>query len=187
MVKDFRLVAIGSVFVGKTCLIKSLQEQPFDSNERPTQSPGFVSYHVDVDDSQAFLTIWDTAGEEQFGPIGPLYYRDTAAALVVFAVDDEKSYQDLPGWVQAFQQVAGSEAIVMIIANKMDLFPESPPVVTEAELWAQSNGYLFQTTSAKTGLRVQDMIRDVAAALLKQPIVEEEKPRLEPETSWHCC
>jgi small GTP-binding protein len=187
MSREFRLVMVGSVFVGKTSIFKSIQQQPFNSEESPTQSAGYVHHFEDVGDVRAFFTIWDTSGEERFNSVTPVYYRNSAAAMVVFAVDDGKSYDDLPGWIQAFQDSAGTEAIVMIIANKLDLFDDPPPVVAEAMLFAQENGYLFAPTSAKTGMGIRDMIEGLGKALVQSGQPSRENIGPTPAESWQCC
>ena len=34
------------------------------------------------------LELWDTAGQEQFAPMAPLYYRRAQAAIVVYDITD---------------------------------------------------------------------------------------------------
>lgn len=38
------------------------------------------------------LTIWDTAGQEKYHALGPIYYRDSHGALLVYDVTDEDSF-----------------------------------------------------------------------------------------------
>mmetsp|Transcript_6919 Transcript_6919/g.20042 ORF Transcript_6919/g.20042 Transcript_6919/m.20042 type:complete len:94 (-) Transcript_6919:3306-3587(-) len=39
------------------------------------------------------LAIWDTAGQERFHSLGPIYYRNADAALLVFDVTDPGSFR----------------------------------------------------------------------------------------------
>ena len=45
------------------------------------------------------LNIWDTAGDERYRSIMPLYYRDAAAAILVYDVTDPDSFKDLNYWI----------------------------------------------------------------------------------------
>ena len=44
---------------------------------------------VEVDGIPVDLEIWDTAGQEKFAPMVPLYYRRAQAAIVVYDITDE--------------------------------------------------------------------------------------------------
>lgn len=38
------------------------------------------------------LAIWDTAGQERFHALGPIYYRDSNGAVLVYDITDEDSF-----------------------------------------------------------------------------------------------
>lgn len=39
------------------------------------------------------LAIWDTAGQEKFHALGPIYYRMSNGAVLVYDITDEDSFQ----------------------------------------------------------------------------------------------
>lgn len=39
------------------------------------------------------LSIWDTAGQERFHALGPIYYRMSNGAILVYDITDEDSFQ----------------------------------------------------------------------------------------------
>lgn len=39
------------------------------------------------------LAIWDTAGQERFHALGPIYYRMSNGAILVYDITDEDSFQ----------------------------------------------------------------------------------------------
>ena len=41
------------------------------------------------------LQLWDTAGEERFRSLTPMYYKDAQAILVTFALNDAESFDNL--------------------------------------------------------------------------------------------
>ena len=45
------------------------------------------------------LQIWDTAGQEKYRSVTPIYYRDAAAAICVFDVTSEVSLEAAERWV----------------------------------------------------------------------------------------
>jgi GTPase SAR1 family protein len=54
---------------------------------------------------QVELQLWDTAGQERFHSLGPIYYRDAAAALIVFDITDMDSFERAKAWVKELQQM----------------------------------------------------------------------------------
>lgn len=54
---------------------------------------------------QVELSLWDTAGQERFHSLGPIYYRDAAAALIVFDITDIDSFERAKAWVKELQQM----------------------------------------------------------------------------------
>ena len=51
------------------------------------------------------LSLWDTAGQERFHSLGPIYYRDAAAALIVFDITDIDSFERAKAWVKELYQM----------------------------------------------------------------------------------
>ena len=54
---------------------------------------------------QVELAIWDTAGQERFHALGPIYYRDAQAALLVYDITDADSFSRVQAWVQELKQM----------------------------------------------------------------------------------
>lgn len=54
---------------------------------------------------QVELSLWDTAGQERFHSLGPIYYRDAAAALIVFDITDIDSFERAKAWVKELHQM----------------------------------------------------------------------------------
>lgn len=54
---------------------------------------------IKLDDKQINLAIWDTAGQERFHALGPIYYRASNGALLVYDITDEDSFQKVTNLV----------------------------------------------------------------------------------------
>ena len=48
---------------------------------------------VFVGERRVKLSVWDTAGQERFHALGPIYYRDSHGAVLVYDITDEDSFQ----------------------------------------------------------------------------------------------
>lgn len=188
---EFKVVVIGSTSVGKTSLTNQLQFGEFDADYQPTIGAGYVAWHTTSDSRNIELQIWDTAGMERYRSLGPIYYRDAAAALIVYDQADQASADALPRWLAAFRSTVKSGADIAIVANKDDLSPKS--VAAEPiRNWANENQLTFFTTSAKTGLGVRELFDALVTRLVqstKVEIVEHSQAQLSGKANMRsfCC
>jgi small GTP-binding protein len=159
---EFKVVIIGAVAVGKTAITSRLQYSQFDDDYQPTIGAGYIAHRTKFEGRDVELQIWDTAGMERYRSLGPIYYRDSAAAVIVYDVTEPESSEAVSKWLEAFRGTVKDNATIVIVGNKSDL----PAVVDSAQLksWAQSNQFGFFITSAKTG----DGVTEVFEYLVKQ-------------------
>lgn len=160
----FRVVTIGDSSVGKTSFINQLTNSGFDPNEPATIGANFVIYVEETSNGRVEMQIWDTAGQERFKSLGPIYYRNSAAAIVVFDLTNMDTFTALPEWINSFLDIAGPKAIVMVIGNKRDLVIDDFND-DQARTWAESNGYLYFNTSAMTGDGIKESMAVMAERL----------------------
>jgi len=58
----------------------------------------FLTKKLNIAGRRATLSIWDTAGQERFHALGPIYYRDSNGAILVYDITDEDSFQKVNHW-----------------------------------------------------------------------------------------
>ena len=145
---------IGDAAVGKTAIISSLFGEPFETHYQETIGAAFHTYSEESH-PRLSLQIWDTAGQEKYKALGPVYYRSASAAVLVYDLSKEETFQGLDDWVQCFRNVVGHRVPIFIVGNKIDLFDEDPELVLRGERYATSQGFMFFKTSAKTGMNIK--------------------------------
>lgn len=52
-----------------------------------------------IDSGQIKLQLWDTAGEERFKALTPMYYRTAECILLAFSLTSEESFASLDTWI----------------------------------------------------------------------------------------
>ena len=68
------------------------------------------------------MQIWDTAGSEAFRSIVSAYYRGANAVVLVYAIDDKVSFQEMSSfWIQEVNKYKEDDCEIMILANKSDV------------------------------------------------------------------
>lgn len=163
----FRSVTIGDSSVGKTCIVNRFLLDKFDPAEPNTIGTLYESFTAERDGRELEIQIWDTAGQEQYRSLGPIYYRSSAAALVVFDVTNRKSYEDINDWITEFRSVAGDNTTILIVGNKIDLSNDRAVTKEEAEEWTRKNNCVYCETSACTGEGIKELFKVLVDELMK--------------------
>lgn len=52
----------------------------------------FLNKKLNINGKRINLSIWDTAGQEKFHALGPIYYRNSNGAILVYDITDEDSF-----------------------------------------------------------------------------------------------
>ena len=129
---EAKLVVLGAQGVGKTSLVSRYinPAQPLSKNIQSTVGASFVTKKVLDPDSSTIvrLQIWDTAGQERFRSISRLYYRGAHAGLLCYDVTNEKSWEEMKGWLREMKENCdpNDEPIIHVVGTKTDIVAEDP-------------------------------------------------------------
>ena len=164
-----RVVLIGDPSVGKTSILSRLVDHRFNQNEQSTVGANFQLYVREMADLRLEMQIWDTAGQEKFRALGPIYYRNSVAAVAVFSLDNSESFEHLKWWLEQFTNAAGTNVVIAIAANKADIEDAQQDTLQKAEQYAKEKEYLFMKTSAKTGQGVNELFGELADKIATGP------------------
>lgn len=159
----FKVVILGSGRVGKTSLLLRYVRGTFDNRQISTINAQFLEKTMNWQGQRVHLHIWDTAGQEVFKAIAPIYYRKAAAVLLVFDLTDANTLPEAVKWVK---EVEREKALVVLVGNKRDLGGKRSVEEGEVRRCAQELGVKCYYTSAKTGEGVEELFMAVAQALL---------------------
>lgn len=70
---------------------------------------------------QIRLQMWDTAGVERFRSLIPSYIKNSAVAVVIYDISQNKSFENVDKWCENVFEMRGEECQIIIIGNKIDL------------------------------------------------------------------
>lgn len=95
-IMTFKIVLVGDKSVGKTCLVKRYTDNQFSLETQSTIGAQFCSKLIEImplpsieEKVKVKLQIWDTAGEEKFRSITPMYYKNAAAVILIYDITSE--------------------------------------------------------------------------------------------------
>lgn len=179
-----RIIMLGDSGVGKTSLIGRGVFGSFNGMTVPTVGAGVTPVNMIVNGTEYNFHIWDTAGQEIYRSIIPLYFRYSVCAIAVFAVNEQKSFQNLSSWLDMLASVTNGNIPVVIVGNKIDS-ERHLVAYNDAKEWADQRGYTLFYTSAATGENVQAMLEYIAVSYVGNN-AEKESQLIESSYS-KCC
>ncbi|KAI9322274.1 P-loop containing nucleoside triphosphate hydrolase protein [Dichotomocladium elegans] len=56
--------------------------------------------------------------------MAPMYYRGAHAAILVYDITSEESFDDVNAWAEELQRNMTDDLVIYIVGNKVDLAPE---------------------------------------------------------------
>jgi small GTP-binding protein len=157
-----KIVLLGDHGVGKTSLVSRWVKSTFRGDQPATIGAAFSQREVMLRGQPNKVQIWDTAGEERYHSMAPVYSQ---GAVIVFDVSRRDSFNALPEWTKCLSQCDPRVAIV-ITGNKSDV-EQRDVTFEEGESFAKHHGYVYFETSAKTGAGVDEAFGLVAEKALK--------------------
>ena len=80
-VKKFKVVLLGEGRVGKTSILIRFCQNTFNDRQQPTLQASYLDRKVTVDGQSVQLSVWDTAGQEQFASLTSSYFRSAHAVV----------------------------------------------------------------------------------------------------------
>ena len=146
-----RTILIGDTCVGKTSILKKFLENKFNPNEANTVGTLFHSYIEKRSNFSIELALWDTAGQEKYRSLIPIYFRGSDAALLVFDLSNRQSFESLNEWLELVRSSVLDSTIIFLVGNKSDLIQERCVSFQEAKQWASNNNCSYFEVSALSG------------------------------------
>ncbi|TNN63638.1 Ras-related protein Rab-20 [Liparis tanakae] len=113
---DVKVVLLGDMNVGKTSLLHRYTERRFKDTISTVGGAFFLKQWGPYN-----ISIWDTAGREQFHGLGSMYCRGAAAVILTYDVTNWQSLAELEERFLSLTDTANHDCIYALVGNKADL------------------------------------------------------------------
>lgn len=164
--KSLKVSFVGDSSVGKTSLINRKVKGTFDADLASTIGSSHLKTMQEVENEKVELLLWDTAGQEKYHSLVPLYTRDSDVIIICAAANDQQSITSIDKWMKIADQVPS--AVPFVVINKIDLLNDNQEQFRMG--LAQQYDHVY-FCSALTNEGVEELFYDVA--------VEPQKPQKE--------
>jgi len=174
---EVKLCVLGDSGVGKSSIVQRFVHNTFNPSVESTIGASFMTKCMLVDECTYKFNIWDTAGQERYRSLAPMYYRNAGAAIIVYDVTSQLTFQSVKGWIRELQLHGSSNVVMAIAGNKSDLEGRREVTLKEARDYANTVNAAFVETSALTAVNIHELFKEIALKLPKK--VAAERPTLE--------
>lgn len=119
-----KVCLVGDTGTGKSSIIYRIDHTDLIGSEKhSTIGASFKSLKMRINNKLINFHMWDTAGQERFNSLVPLYFRGTDIFMIVFDLNNPKSWENIEKvWMPMIQKYLYQEsAIVLLVGNKMEL------------------------------------------------------------------
>ncbi|XP_073528792.1 ras-related protein Rab-32 [Phyllobates terribilis] len=162
----FKVLVIGELGVGKTSIIKRYVHQLFSQHYRATIGVDFALKVINWDSKTLVrLQLWDIAGQERFGNMTRVYYKEAVGAFVVFDVTRGSTFEAITKWKSDLDSKVhlpnGGPIPAILLANKCDQKREnSAHSPSQMDHFCKENGFVaWFETSAKDNVNIDEASR----------------------------
>jgi len=169
----YKILVIGDLGTGKTSIIKRYVHQFFSQHYRATIGVDFALKVLNWDANTLIrLQLWDIAGQERYGNMTRVYYKEAVGAFIVFDVTRVNTFESVSNWKADLdtkvQLPDGSPIPCVLLANKCDQQKEglinSKPKMDD---YCKEKGFTaWYETSAKENINIDEAARALVSQIL---------------------
>lgn len=159
----FKVCICGQQGVGKTALLNRRITGEFVEDYRPTIAASFATVTETVHNKPVVLNVWDTAGQEKYQSMMPLYFRNVACVVLVLDVSSPSSWDFIKKWIDTELVGIIPRPLIVVCMNKSDLPSADLDPIAQ---WASEGCYPIYHTSARTGTNVNALFKKIATILV---------------------
>ena len=157
-----KVVLIGESGVGKTSIISRFITNTFSSILMSTTGASFAtkSIYLEKEDRTVKFEIWDTAGQEKYRSLAKVFYKNAQVCLLVYDISRKTSLDEIKNyWFKEIKNNATDNIILALAGNKSDMYEFEEVSDEEAKNYAKEINAIFQKTSAKTDVGVNELFK----------------------------
>ncbi|EAX90216.1 small GTP-binding protein, putative [Trichomonas vaginalis G3] len=166
-VPHFKVVLLGNSGTGKTSIINRWVTNQFSPITKSTIGSNHSRKRVEISEGLVDLFVWDTAGQEEFQALMPLYARNSSLAIIVCAINDSVSFDAIPKWIENVSNACDPCPPMILAINKIDLSESAVNTMEEVNNKYGDQFIGIFMVSALSGEGVENLFYSTASEVFK--------------------
>lgn len=160
-----KVVLLGNSGTGKTSILQCQLNRSMTETTLPTIGCVYHEVNIKVSEEETIsLKVWDTAGQEIYRSIVPIYVRGASAAILVYDVSEPSSLSSLDQWLSILLEESESVRLY-VVGNKIDLVNDYLVEDKEGKHFADQIRASFFKVSAKESKGINELFTAIAQDL----------------------
>ena len=159
-IQKYKIIFLGDQGVGKSSILNRFSQDKFEQEYQATIGLDFHSKNATINGANIRLLLYDTAGQEKFKSLIPMYIRDANIIIVVYDITIKDSFTHTSHWVNETKDLKREDAIFVLVGNKIDLNDKRQVSSQEGQNYANEKGFIFFEVSARTGQGIQELFNN---------------------------
>ena len=168
--KSVKVVLLGEAGVGKTCIISRFVNNMYEDKTMSNISAAYATKTMKFDafgGKEIKYELWDTAGQEKFRAVTRFLYKDAQVVILVYDITVKESFNEIKDyWYNQVKENCPTNTIICLAGNKCDLFEREAVTEEEGKELAKEMGALFQLTSPKEKIGINELFQTVGYKIL---------------------
>ena len=172
----FKILVIGELGTGKTSFIKRYVHQFFSDHYRATIGVDFALKVLQWDEEGTVvrLQLWDIAGQERFGNMTRVYYKEAVGAILVYDLTRRDTFAAIEKWKTDLDSKVvlpdGRNIPCVLIGNKCDQKEEAEldKEASSLNMFCKQKGFIgWYPASAKANTNVEEACKYLVGRILE--------------------
>ena len=155
-----KILLLGNGTVGKTSLINRYLKNVYNPVYLTTIGIDQSIKYISVNNKHIKLSIWDTAGQEQFRTIAKSFYNKTDAVILCFDLTEKESLDSISYWIdQLCNKIELNKIGIVLVGTKLDLtdFEKVEGISEEVNKYIEKYNIKYFKTSSLSGTNVKEV------------------------------
>ncbi|CAH1784588.1 unnamed protein product [Owenia fusiformis] len=163
--RPLRIAIMGAAAVGKTCIVNRFMNDTFNEKHKATVEDFHQKQYKISKNNVQLMEIVDTTGSYQFPAMMRVSMTISHAFILVFSLDDSKSFEEVDRLRQEILEERGDKpTYIVVVANKSDV-PERErevcPITAEIVATVDWECDDFILTSAKDDINITTLFSEI--------------------------